>query len=517
MMMSKIRKIPSPQEAASELARRELAKSELIYFAKYMYPRYQQTRHLRYVAKKLERVELYVRTKGEEGIGRLMIFMPPRTGKTELTAKMFSAWFLGRNPDKRVILSAYGASLAEDSSRAVRNYVMDTRFQAIFGKLDTLDDPVMLSEDSRSVSRWDLAAPYRGGLLAAGVGGAITGKGADLLIVDDPYKSREEAQRDSYRESVDSWWQSAAYTRLEDGAAIVIVHTRWHPDDLAGALLKRSVSDPLADDYEVVFLPAIALEEESYPTNEEAFKDNLSKGLYLPYKDQIGRMPGDPLWPEKYNANDLEKIQVNVGDFEFASLYQQLPRPMTGNFFDAEMFKVVARKDVPTGLKWVRYNDLAMGETERSDWNVSLAAAMDEATGDLYYRDMLRVHDINKFMVELKRVMLLPEEKGVRHGFESNGFQSLVLKEFIKDHELATVPMQSIKVEKDKVTRATPIRTRGTQGKVFLVDGPWVKGFQAEALNFPNGKHDDQVDSASGGLEMVANPLPTGRALIAVA
>ena len=144
---------------------------------------------------------------------------------------------MGKQPDKRVILTSYGADLAQDDSRAVRAYVTGSKFAALFGEKSTLDAPVELSEDASAKSAWDLAEPHRGGLVAAGVGGGITGKGAHLLVVDDPFKNRDEANSEAYRKRVMSWWRSSAYTRLEDGGAIVITHTRWHPNDLAGELL----------------------------------------------------------------------------------------------------------------------------------------------------------------------------------------------------------------------------------------------------------------------------------------
>lgn len=500
------RKLISDQEKALEAILREEARRHLMPYVTYMWSGYIPARHLKLVAEKLEQVELFIRTKGKEGIGRLMVFMPPRMGKTELVGKFFPSWFLGRNPDKRVMITSYGADLAETSSRAVRNLVLDLKYRPIFGDLSPAEDPITLSEDSRSKANWDLAKPHRGGVSAAGVGGAVTGKGADLLIVDDPYKNRDDAESEAYREKVDSWWKSSAYTRLEDGAAVVIVHTRWHPDDLAGMLLKMSVTDPLADKYEVVFLPALALDEDDYPKNEAEFTKNLENGVYVPQVDQLGRKPGEELWPEKYSRKDIERIRINSGPREFASLQQQLPRPMKGNFFDDYMFNIIKPTDpmIPKKLNWVRYVDLAMGQSERSDWNATLAMAMDDK-GRVFCRGMLRVHDIQEFLPQLKDLMLMKSEANTTWGIETVGFQSLVFQEFQKDRAMAKVAIYEIKPEKDKVSRAQPIRTRGMQGLIFLIDeGDWIDDYLAEMRNFPTGKHDDQVDTTSGGLEMIA-------------
>jgi predicted phage terminase large subunit-like protein len=502
-----------PEQAALNTIERKLARLRLMDFATYIWPTtnttngYQRAAHLELVAQKLEQVELYVATKGKQGIGRLMISMPPRTGKTETVSKIFPAWFLGRNPDKRVIITSYGADLAQRASRSIRDYVDSKRFRAVFGEMSSVKEPVALSDDSRSKNNWDLAKPHRGGVDSAGVGGALVGFGADLMIVDDPLKNREEAESESRRKVVSTWWQSTAYTRLEDFGAVVIVHTRWHPEDLAGTLLKLSESDPIADTYEVLHLPALALEEKDFPQNEAEYHANLRAGIFVPYKDPLGREAGHALWPEKYDEISLEKTRSNVGDYEFGCQYQQMPRPITGGFFDRSMFKVIKGDDpiIPKKLSWVRYVDLAMGQSERSDWNTSLAEAMDDDKGRVFCRGMLRIHDINEFLPMLVDLMLSPAERGTIWGIETTGFQSLVFQEFMKDKRLARVSIVEVKPEKDKVTRALPVRTRGTQGLIYLIDdGDWIEDYLREMLVFPTGQHDDQVDTTSGGFEMIA-------------
>ena len=247
-----------PQEALDERVRREKGRRHLADFCAYVSPWYQRARHLDYAAEMLEQVETYIRSKGRTGIGRMLIFMPPRHGKSELVSKHFPAWVMGRLPDTRVILTSYGADLAVSNSRASREIVQGIKFRALFGDLATVDAPVELSQDSRSVEAWDLAAPNRGGVVASGVGGGITGKGAHLMIVDDPFKNRDEAESETARERVWNWWTSSAYTRLEDGGAVVGMLTRWHPDDWAGRLLKAMAIEPGADRYVVVCLPALA-------------------------------------------------------------------------------------------------------------------------------------------------------------------------------------------------------------------------------------------------------------------
>ncbi len=490
------------EAAAAEKVRREMARRHLIDYAEYVAPFYHSARHHYLVAERLEKVELFIRTKGREGIGRLMIFEPPRHGKTEEVSRLFPSWLLGKQPDSHVILTSYGADLAHDDSAAVRAYVTSDKYRALFGDRSTVDAAVELSEDTRAKSNWDLAEPNRGGCVAAGIGGGITGKGAHLLVIDDPFKSREDAESEPYRKKVISWYKSVAYQRLEDGGAIVITHTRWHQDDLAGQLLKTMISDPfLGDQWDVVFLPAIALKEEEYCQDEAEFTKNMLRGIYLPAADPLGRKPGEALWPEKYDERALAKIHANVGELDWISMDQQQPRPATGGFFDEADFQIIER--APEGLEWKRYIDLALGETVKADWNATVAEAMD-ADGNVILRDMLRVHELNEFEKQLKRWMISSSEAGVIWGVEKVNFQSLFFRDLMKDKKLANVAITQITPEGDKVSRARPLQTRAKQGKVKLVRGLWNQAFIQEALSFPGGAHDDQIDTASGGLDMVA-------------
>lgn len=501
----------SPQHAAAELAQRELARRRLAAFGNYVHPWWKAAAHHDLVAEALEHVETYIRTGGLTGIGRLIVDMPPRHGKTELAAKIFPAWLLGRQPDRRVILTAYGAELAQESSRAVRAIVDGERYQAVFGGLSSADAPVELSDDSRSQSAWDLSAPHRGGLVAAGVGGGITGKGAHLLVIDDPFKNREDAESAPYRDKVMSWYGSTAYTRLEDGGAIVIMHTRWHREDLTGQLLKAMATDPMADQWYVISLPALALEAEEYAKSSEQMRAALLDGLFMDSDDALGRQPGQALWPVKYNEDMLARIKANLditsGSQDWFALYQQQPRPSEGAFFSWNDFEVVER--APDGLRWMRYCDLALGKTAKSDWNATGAVAM-TADGTVFVRDMLRVHEWNEFKAQMKTWMLMPEELGTTWGIENVAFQSLAFQELMQDRELASVDIREVTPEGDKELRARPVQARAKAGKLKLVRGNWNAAFISEALDFPKGRHDDQVDSVSGGLQMIAKTVLVG-------
>lgn len=227
---------------------------------------------------------------------RLLVLIPPRHGKSELVSHWTPVWLLELFPEWPIILASYEADFAASWGRKVRDTIALHR--------DTLS--VQISEDSSAAHRWN--TPQGGGMITAGVGGPITGRGARLLIIDDPFKNWEEAQSATRREKVWEWFRSTAYTRLEPGGSIVIVMGRWHEDDLVGKLLKEQAAG--GETYEVVELPAQAREN-----------------------DPLGRPIGAPLWPERYDTPALEGIRRAILDYFYQALYQQQPPSAAGKLF----------------------------------------------------------------------------------------------------------------------------------------------------------------------------------------
>lgn len=500
----------SPQAAQQERIQREQARRSLIPYSRYISPWYSPAPHHVLVARYLEQVAAFVQSGGINGIGRLMIFEPPRHGKTEQAARKFPGWALGRMPDIQVLLTSYGLALAEASTRQTRNDVISDKYRAVFGDRSALDTPVALSDDSQSKSNWSLAAPHRGGMMAAGVGGGITGHGAHIAIIDDPFKNREEAESEAHQEKVWKWYSSSLYTRLEDHAAMIVMHTRWHQNDLAGKLLKAMASgDPLADKWMVLNLPALAYGPEERATNEAHQQKELNAGLWLDIEDPLKRAPGAALWEEKYNAEALARIKANLdkaNPLDFPALYQQQPRPAEGVFFQRTDFEIVERERLPEGLRWVRYVDLALSEKKTADFNATAAVAL-HSDGTLFIRDMLKVRGWVEFKEQLIVLMLSDFERGVVWGIEDVAFQLLAFMELMNDKRLVNVAINAIKPEGDKVSRARPLQARGRAGRVKLVRGAWNNDFIEEAVEFPNGRHDDQIDTVTGGVGMLAASL----------
>ncbi len=496
-----------------EIKRRLMAERDFLSFCGHVDRKHPvDARHVQVLAHKLEQVAKYILSGGKEGISRLMVFMPPRYWKSQTASRKFPGWLLGKNADLRIIMTSYNADLASKHSKAVRDLIQSEEYSQVFGTLASTDEPVLLDPESKASAMWEIA-DRKGGMLAAGVGGGITGFGAHLFIIDDPVKGRKEASSETLREDSYEWYRSTAYTRLEDHGAIIVIMTRWDVEDLSGHLLKAMVSDPEADQWDVVFMPAIALEEKEYPKTREEFVENLLRGVFIPMGgDQLGRSPGEPLWEKKHDEHQLHALSVNMDDFEFVAQFQQMPRLAKGNFLDEDDFGYVEK--APEGLQWFRYVDLALGKTQLSDFNATAAVAMDRQ-GDEFIRDMLKERNLDFFLGSLKALMLSDAEAGTIWGIEDNAFQSLVVKQFLADPALAKIPiigMTRKSSDGDKTQWAQPWRLRAKQKKVKLVRGAWNLSFLRTATAFPNGRNDDEIDTVSGGNQMIAdNVSGTGR------
>jgi len=435
---------------------KEMARRHLLSFCSYTFPGYVLAPHLRLVAEKLEAVE-----RGE--IKRLMIFMPPRYGKSELAAIRFPAWYLGRNKDNRIIFTSYASSLACSFSRKIRNLIADEEIYPF---------EIKLAKDSTAVDAWNLEKD-RGGLIAAGVNGGITGHGANLFIIDDPVASRLEASSAVYRQRIWDWYLDVARTRLEPDAAIILIMTRWHEDDLAGRLIKAQESE--GDIWEILRLPARAEEN-----------------------DPLGRNIGEPLWPEKYDETKLLKIEKSSARV-WASLYQQKPRIEEGNLIKGEWFKFIPEE--PAGIKWVRFWDLAYTEKQISDFTVGCKAGLWQVAEDdirFVISDISRrQQNWPEAKRRLKNVAQI-DGQNVSIFLEEVAAQKALIQELQVDPELTSFSIRGARPETDKVARAQPWIDRAESGFVYLVRGEWNKSFIDEAESFPNGTHDDQIDAVSG-------------------
>ncbi len=419
-------------------------------------PSFEPAGHLNILADKLEAVE-----RGE--IKRLMVFMPPRHGKSELCSIRLPAWYLGRNQQNQIIGCSYAENLAYTFSYAIRETIAAERCQRLW--------PLKL--DTSGAVRWQLAGKEnkRASYIAAGVGGGITGEGADLLIIDDPVKNAEEAESQTYRDHTYQWYITTARTRLQPDAAIVLIQTRWHVDDLAGRLLEDARRDPKADQWQVLNLSAI--------TNNQA------------------------LWPSKYPITVLENTRASIGSRAFESLYQGNPTIAEGNIFKREWWKYYRVR--PVNLRIIQSWDTAFKSKTENDYSVCTVWGIGQNA--YFLLDVVR-HKLE--FPDLKRMCITAYERDQpeRVYIEDKASGQSLIQELKRE---TRIPMFAIKADTDKVARANAVTPLIESGRVYLPEyAAWLHDYLEELSGFPNAEHDDQVDSTTQALGQLANPVAYG-------
>jgi predicted phage terminase large subunit-like protein len=426
-----------------------LARIDLACYAIAIWPKFELARHHQLMADLLEAVR-----RGD--LRRLMLFLPPRHGKSLLGTVIFAAWYLGCHPERSIISASYGQELADDFGRQVRNLVNSPIHRAIFPEC-------RLANDSSSMHRFATTA---GGLyFAVGCGSPTTGRGADLLIIDDPIKGAEEARSELSRRSVHEWYSSVARTRLQPDGAIVLISTRWHCDDLAGRLLLGDQGE----NWHVLSLPAIAEVNESF------------------------RRAGEALWPEKFSLEILNQTRKEVGAAVWASLYQQRPSAADGTVFKREWFCFY--REPPPLKRTVQSWDTAFKLGAENDYSVCSTWGVAENGYYLLHCWRGRVE-----FPELKKRMkwLAAEYRPNQVLIEDRASGQSAIQELRCETAL---PIIAVKVDSDKVSRAQAVTPLVEAGKVFLKESaPYLQDYLDEFAAFPTGVHDDAVDSTTQAL-----------------
>lgn len=414
-------------------------------------------------------------------IKRLMIVAPPQHGKSELTSVRLPAFWLGKRPNDPVILASYAASLAEKHSREARQVIEGVEYQMIFPGVST-------RRDSRAVDRWQLAPPYRGSMMAVGVGGPVTGHGALLGIIDDPFENWRQAQSLTIRDHVWDWWRATFRTRIWEGGAIVLIMTRWHEDDLAGRLLQTQ-----GDLWTVLRLPAIA------ETQEERDNNDRFLGLPVGQRDPLWRTPGLPLCPKRFSRAALDGLKRDVGEIAWTTEYQGVPRAPEGNRFKRSWFKIV--ETVPRKARRVRYWDKA-GTADGGAYTAGvLVARTDE--GLVYIEDVVRgqwsAYEREQIMKQIAQLDGLKYKGEVHIWIEqepgSGGKESA--ESTIRN--LSGHPVYADRPTGDKDVRLEPFAAQAEADNVKLVRGDWNGGWIEELCAIPNGTYRDQADATAGG------------------
>lgn len=431
----------------------DYAFSRLLPYAAMQWPGYRDAAHHRLIARKLEAVE-----RGD--IKRLMIFMPPRHGKSMLASEFFPAWYLGRNPDHYVIAATYAQELADDFGRKVRNQIADPMYNSIF-------PGVGLKADSTSSRRFHVTQPLdsfstgqNGAYFAVGVGGPLTGRGAHLLLIDDPVKNREEADSELIRRKTKDWYTSTAYTRLMPGGRVVIIQTRWQEDDLSGWQLAEHADEG----WDVLSLPAISDD-------------------------------GNPLWPEQYDLATLENIKRNLGPRDWSALYQQRPVPEEGNYFRREWLHEYDHHPPIETLRVYGASDYAV-TSEGGDYTVHVVIGIDPS-GNMWLLDLWRKQASSDVWVEAwcDLVIEWKPAQWAEEGGQINAGVGPFLTKRARERKAYTWRRQFTS-RHDKSVRARSIQGRmAMNGLMVPKNAKWLADFVHELISFDAGKHDDQVDA----------------------
>jgi len=445
-------------EKAKEAKAVEAAQNTYMGFVKHVWPAFIEGRHHKIMAEAFERI-----ARGE--LKRLIINMPPRHTKSEFASFLLPAWFLGQMPEKKIIQTAHTAELSVGFGRKVRNLVDSDDFKKVFPNLQ-------LRADSKAAGRW--STNKNGEYFAIGVGGAVTGKGADLLIIDDPHSEQEGQSADpTVFDRTYDWYTSGPRQRLQPGGAIVIVMTRWHMRDLTGKIIKSSAQRAGSDEWEVIEFPAI--------------------------------MPsGKPLWPEFWSQTELEALRSELPAPKWNAQYQQNPTAEEGALIKREWWKRWEH-DYPPQCEFVIQSwDTAFLKTQRSDYSACTT------WGVFYHPDDDGISQPNIILLDAYKERLeFPELKKTAYEM----WQDAQPDAFIVEGKAAGMPLifelraMGIPVSEytpsrgnDKIARVNAVADLFASGNVWAPETRFAEEVMEEFAAFPAGEHDDLVDSSTQAL-----------------
>lgn len=504
-------------EAANEVLKRRQARSGLLNFTTYTMPTYSVNWHHDLICRKLDQW-----ARGE--IKRLMLFTPPRHGKSELASRRLPALMFGLNPSMNVISCSYSADLAGRMNRDVQRVMDSKAYKRLFpdSRLGGKNVRTHSGGWMRNSELFEIVE-HGGSYRAAGVGGGITGMGFHRGIIDDPVKDAEEANSPTIRQNVWDWYTSTFWTRQAPDAGILIIQTRWHVDDLAGRLMKLAEEDPDADQWEVVNLEAVKTERSNTPGDP--------------------RLPTQSLWEARYGRDFLKNARSTLGTAQFEALYQGSPTQEGGNWFKEAWFApkwslggvhgdsgesyVLRWPDGRSNLYyWDNLNrfviiDPAASEKQAADYT-AMGVFATTPTNELLVLDVVRERlSLDRILPRLKELNLKWRPHWI--GMEANGFQ-VALSNEAKHMQGMPAVLELSHRGKGKVVRATPAIIKAEGGGILLPErAEWKKKFLEELVQFTGDgdKHDDQVDVLayavigmnlySGGAVSVTPTGKTGR------
>lgn len=465
-LVARIKRLPADQqrefagllEEYQKVQGREEARTSFIAFVEKVWPGFISGRHHRIMAEKFEAI-------ANGTLKRLIICMPPRHTKSEFGSFHFPAWYLGLYPNKKVIQASHTAELAVGFGRKVRNLVDTEAYKEIFPELE-------LRSDSKAAGRWDTS--NGGSYFAIGIGGAVTGKGADLLIIDDPHDEQEGQSGDpAVFDHAYEWYTSGPRQRLQPGGAIVIIATRWSKRDLIGQVLKASAARKGSDEWEVIEFPAI--------------------------------MPsGKPLWPEFWPIEELEAIKAEIPVHKWEAQYQQNPSSEGAALVKREWWRIWEHDNPPQCNYFIQSWDTAFLKKERADYSACTTWGVfyhpDENGNEQAniilmdaFRDKLEFPSLKKTALEMYQywqpdnVLIEAKAAGLPLIFELRAM-GIPVNEY--------TPSRG----NDKIARVNAIADMFSSGRIWVPQTRFAEEVMEEFASFPAGEHDDYVDSSTQAL-----------------
>lgn len=446
-------------EELDEARAKEGARKHFINFVEYLWVDFIHGRHHKEMAEAFERV-LNGTCK------RLIINMPPRHTKSEFASVYLSLWFLGRFPKKKIIQATHTAELAVGFGRRVRNILSTDEYRKVFSG-------VTLSADSKASGRW--STNHGGEYFAIGVGGAVAGRGADLLVIDDPI-DEQTAQTGEYKPEVYdkiNEWYTLLRQRLQPSAAVILVQTRWSKKDLTGYLVKQMVEEPNADQWEVIEFPAI-----------------------LP--------SGNPLWPEYWNLHELEQTKASIPISRWNAQYQQNPTAEEGALIKREWWQMWDRPDPPKCYATLVSWDTAFEKTQRSDYSACTTWGVFDMEGD-DGRPKTCLILLDAFRGKWE----FPELKAIAKKHHTKWDPDITIIEakasgapLIYELRAMGIPVSDFKPTRgnDKIARVNSVTDVFSSGHVYAPPKKWAEEVVEECAAFPSGENDDLVDTVSQAL-----------------
>jgi predicted phage terminase large subunit-like protein len=463
----------SPEEQSQiaviidELERRRQAKlcqDNLLEFCKHMDSTYVVAPHHKKLAELLTQIAF-----GHKD--RIAVSIPPRHGKSHLVSTLFPAWFLGKFPGKKVLMVSHTGDLAVDFGRKVRNIIADPRYTSIF-------PGITLAADSKSAGRW--STNHGGEYFATGVGAALAGRGADLLLVDDPHSEQDLlAGNFEELEKTYQWFAFGARTRLMSGGRIAVIHTRWHQDDLIGHLVKDGANNPKADQYEVFEFPAIMTVKKPTDDGEEVVEKAL--------------------WPEKFDLEALERTKASMPAFQWNAQYMQSPTGEQGAIIQRDWWQPWKKDDPPSCEYIIMALDAAAEKNNRADFTALLTFGVfsdDDLTDGAAHIILLNAINVRVEFPELK-------DLAVREWKDWDPDAFIVEKKssgtpLFQELRRMGIPVQEFTPHRgtgDKVARLNAVSDILRSGMVWYPEGRrWAEEVIEQSVAFPYGSHDDMVD-----------------------